>query len=348
LKSLGRIACAEDGSPRAAVLAMGEAAGESPARAARLLMQEFGDPDATTEDDDGPVPPCMYQPGQPATPSCPGFTRWPGDDDGDGTCLLATRGCNGYRAVQSDEYQPPWQFNEGPRMPDDGAGADPAPTTPQTPQQPVQPAQAPVNPTPQTPAQPGVAPNQPAGQPPVQPTPPAQGQADDREAQVIRAAEVRTLENRIKASEARAEAAETRLAAAEKRLRDMDMAERIGRIGDRLAMCLRTGRIDRVEHERLTQPEHMVKFAEGDALEFVLQSIEARPAGATIPMGEIGSGAVPSAVNSAEAGQRITAKANEIMAEAAKSGQRMTYTEAAKQAARLMPDAATAIVRGNG
>lgn len=332
LKQLGRIACAEDGSPRAAVLAMGETAGTSPARAARLLMQEFGD-------DDGPVPPCMYQPGQPATPSCPGFTRWPGDDDGDGTCLLATRDCNGYRAVQSDEYQPPWQFNEGIRMPDDGAGADPAPTTqPAQPQpDPAQPEQAPQPANPQTPQQP--APQ------PVQPTPPAQGQADDREAQVIRAAETRALESRFRASETAREAAETRLAAVEKQLRDMHMAEKLGRIGDRLSMALRQGKIDHAEFERLTAPDNLVKFAENDTLAFVLEAIEARPASSAIPMGEIGSGGVPTQ-NGQEAGKRLTAKAQEIMAAAAQRGGRpMAFSEAMKQAARELPDAASTVAR---
>lgn len=339
LKQLGRIACAEDGSPRAAVLAMGEAAGDSPARAARLLMQEFGDADVATEDDDGPVPPCMYQPGQPATPSCPGFTRWPGDDDGDGTCLLATRDCNGYRAVQSDEYQPPWQFNEGPRMPDDGAGADPAPTTqPAQPQSdPAQPGQAPQPANPQTPQQPA--------QPAVQPTPPAQGQADDREAQVIRAAETQRFEQRIRASETAREAAETRLAAVEKQLRDMHMAEKLGRIGDRLSMALRQGKIDHAEFERLTAPDNLVKFAENDTLAFVLEAIEARPASSAIPMGEIGSGGVPTQ-NGQEAGKRLTAKAQEIMASAAvRGGRAMAFSEAMKQAARELPDAASTVAR---
>jgi Family of unknown function (DUF6582) len=349
LKQLGRIACDEGGRPRAAVLAMGETSGLSPARAARLLCQEdAADPD-DDGDDDGPVPPCIYQPGQSSLPNCPGFTRWPGDDDGDGTCLMATKGCNGYRAVPDDDTPTisgpaVWAYAEGHRMPDHGAGADPAATSqPQAPPaQPQQPAQAPPQtqpaPQPQAPVQtPPAAPQQPQQQP--------QQAADARETQAIHAAEISTLRQRFEASEAARSEAEKRLQAAEAEIRAMRMAERVGAIGNRLQQALRTGRIDKAEYDRLTAPERMAAFAEQDSLMWVLESIEARPASSAVPLGErsVGSTEAPDEQGAALA---LTQKTNEIMAEAQKTGRRMNYAEAAKQAARQMPAVAAIVVQG--
>jgi hypothetical protein len=372
LKELGRIACSEDGAPRAALLAMGAAAAPSPARAARLLCQEDAADDPDDDgDDDGPVPPCVYQPGQIATPTCPGFTRWPGDSDGDGTCLMATRGCNGYRAVADDDSQMPWRFAEGRTMPDDdvgNAGSPPAPTgqqsppaqpPPQQPAAPAQPdpAQAPVPPAPApsqapgTPAAPGTAPQPPVSQPTQ--SAPGQAAADAAEGQAIRAAEIRSLaervsaaEQRVAAAEHRASTAEGRLQAAEAELHAMRTAEKVGRLGDRIQACLRTGRIDKAEYDRLMAPERLATFAENDTMLWVLESIEARPASSAIPLGEKGVGTAPNPGDETHAAASLTQKANEIIAAAAQRGVRMPYSEAAKQAARELPGPAQIAYRG--
>jgi Family of unknown function (DUF6582) len=376
LKQLGRIACSEDGAPRAALLAMGEAAAPTPARAARLLMQEDADSDTDPDsdgDDDGPVPPCAYQPGQ-LVGGCPGFTRWPGDDDGDGTCLMATRGCNGYRAV-ADDTQVPWRFSEGHRMPDDDvgqmSGSAPAPSgqqvppaqqpvpqppgaPPATPSQPVQPpAQAPEQPTAPQPTAPPQSAPQPAPAPQTAATGDTQRAADAAEGQAIRAAELRSLteritaaEQRVAAAEQRASTAETRLQSAEAELHAMRMAEKVGRLGDRIQACLRTGRIDKAEYDRLMAPERLASFAENDAMLWVLESIEQRPAASAVPLGERGTGTTPNPSDESAAAAALSQKANELVAAAAARGERMPYSEAAKRAARELPGPAQIAYRG--
>lgn len=106
LKELGRWALSEAGDGTEAIclslpVPTAQLTSSSPALVARQLTMA-DDPD-NDGDDDGPVPPCVYQPSQIAYSPCPGFTRWPGDKDGDGVCLLATRGCNGYVSVQGNQ-----------------------------------------------------------------------------------------------------------------------------------------------------------------------------------------------------------------------------------------------------
>lgn len=102
IKKLGAIAASE-GRVGCELIACSEhpITADHPMRAARLLMGE-SDPD-DDGDDDGSVVACIYQPPIAAVGCCPGYTRRPKDTDGDGTCLFADKGCNGYRPVSGDQ-----------------------------------------------------------------------------------------------------------------------------------------------------------------------------------------------------------------------------------------------------
>lgn len=135
LKSLGRIAASET-TPAVSLLAMSEGPVTGPPRVAARQMLAENDPD-DDGDDDGPCPPCVYQPPYSPIGCCPGFTRR-GDADGDGTCLLAEKGCNGYLGVaQSGGVTPlpmaaTTAFNEGNAMPESTSPEATEPTAPQT------------------------------------------------------------------------------------------------------------------------------------------------------------------------------------------------------------------------
>ncbi len=87
----------------AAVVGFSEAGTVHDGKPADCVRALLADMDADG-DDDGPVPCCIYQ---PPYGHCPGYTRWPGDTDGDGVCLMATRDCNGYIACSDDTQAPP-------------------------------------------------------------------------------------------------------------------------------------------------------------------------------------------------------------------------------------------------
>lgn len=95
IKQLGSIAASEANSPNMALLgfAEGPVAVSSAADLRRLVMAE-NDPD-NDGDNDGDLPLCMHQPPNEMN-GCFGYTRRPGDTDGDGTCAFAEQ-CNGYR-----------------------------------------------------------------------------------------------------------------------------------------------------------------------------------------------------------------------------------------------------------
>jgi hypothetical protein len=113
IKELGSIELLDES--RASLVACSEVSVSDPvawAQDRKVCLADFD----TDGDDDGPVPLCIYQ---PPVGSCPGFTAFPGDTDGDGTCLMATRGCNGYRAVAEIDDPPVMQaltYSEVPSM----------------------------------------------------------------------------------------------------------------------------------------------------------------------------------------------------------------------------------------
>lgn len=148
LKSLGRIAASES-APAVSLLAFSEGpATGNPRAAVRTLLAEDNDPD-NDGDDDGPCPPCQYQPPYSAIGCCPGYTRRPGDTDGDGTCVFADKGCNGYIGVNfgSGLTSLPiaaQAYSEGKPMPDEPTPEvqTPAPTPTDPPAEPAAQAEA--------------------------------------------------------------------------------------------------------------------------------------------------------------------------------------------------------------
>jgi phage I-like protein len=128
IKGMGEILCSENGEAQLLAFSEGPITAASASMAHTLLLADgTNDPDHDG-DDDGPVPPCVFQPGYG---SCPGFTRWPGDADGDGVCLMATKGCNGYRAISGTTSPLPYstsmysESSQGGPMTDTAAGTAP-------------------------------------------------------------------------------------------------------------------------------------------------------------------------------------------------------------------------------
>lgn len=336
LKQLGRIAASEGGT-EAIVLAVGRQVTDetNPAKVAKLWMADDPDGDG---DDDGPVPCCVNAPNQGG--DCIAFTRWPGDTDGDGTCLLATRGCNAYQGVTSNPPLPVdvgngsgltilpvnSSFSEGGRrVADNQTGVTAHEETPPAATAPTAVADPPASVT-----------------PPVA-TPPAVDTA------TATLAERASADARVEAAEQRAKAAEDKADLALAEQGRERMARKVSSVTDRIGRLRRTGRITNHQFDLLSEASNIVKLAESpDEGEFTLAAFEAAPAfsiagvdpktGKGIGFSEIGSAESPDLGRQDEV--RVRERMKEIFNEKRAAGQPIQMSEAGKLARREVQTAA--------
>lgn len=244
VKEMGVIAASEDGA--AQLLAFSEGPVSAPFESARrVLMAEENDPDGDG-DDDGPVPPCVFQPGYG---HCPGFTRWPGDNDGDGVCLMATKGCNGYRAIPPDLQPLPVvasMYSESTHATGEAMTTD----------------------------------GKPAAGAPVETGEPAAATAEKPAEQSPDAAEDKNI---LASERAARSAAEEKVAKLSERVTTLEAHAKMDKAAGRLERAAEAGRI--TPAQRQVYEEHLVSLSE-DSMEWLLSEIENREP--VIKLGEKG------------------------------------------------------------
>lgn len=261
IKKLGRIAASENASCALVACSEKGVKARDVVEARRLLMAE-NDPD-NDGDDDGPVPPCVYQPPYSPIGCCPGFTRR-GDADGDGACIFSEKGCNGYQAVPVGNT----------------AGVASIPLTWGEPRVTTQT----TNSTNATFQITGVTATmaEPTTKTPEQPAPEPQ----PAEA-VTLAEEHRALKARFEASEKAREDAEKERVALSEKVAAMERDRTVSGIRAEFAELVREGRVSPAEVETLLKDdEHAVKLSEN---RFVIDALKARPKNSAVPFGEKGS-----------------------------------------------------------
>ncbi len=289
IKDLGTLAIAASEAGDAEVLAFSEGpvSTRQPAEARRLLLAD-GDNDPDHDgDDDGPVPPCVFQPAYNPDP-CPGYTRRPGDTDGDGVCLLADRGCNGYRAISQGVtplpmYATAFSESGGTQSMSKEAAAT------------------------ATGAQSATAGAVSAGE--EQPKQEQQAAANARE-----------NENILASERAQRAAAETEVAQLSERVRTLESAHKLAGVSDRLEKAVREGRITPAQRD--TYMEHAVELSE-ERNQWFLSEIENRPA--VIELKERG---VAGDDTEMDESKRLDQAARALMSERAKESRPLKYRDA--------------------
>ena len=293
IKDMGYISCSENGEAQLLAFSEGPIATKRPAEARRILLAE-GDPNDPDGDgdDDGPVPPCVFQPAYAGDRSCPGYTRRPGDTDGDGACLLADRGCNGYRAI-GEGVSPLPVFasifsEQGERSMSKEAAATATGAKP--------PATAET----------------------------ASGDAEQKDQEAEQSAADQQENERILASErAEREKAQSQATELSERVRTLETAQKLGGVAERLDKAVREGRL--TPAQRQTYGEHMVELSE-ERMEWLLSEIEKRPV--IVDMKERG---VAGSDAELDESTRLDKAAKTLMSESAKEGRSIRYRDALLQ-----------------
>lgn len=298
MKALGRIAASEN-NPGLALIACSERplTATKPSEARALLMADApaNDPDGDG-DDDGIRPQCVYQPPNSPIGCCPGYTAR-GDTDGDGTCLMADRGCNGYIGVQplpvvslgnsATAATITSYYGEHPKSPTTNPNKGTLTMSEDTTQEPE-------------------TPEKPEGEPVA-----------------VLMAEKNALAEKFAESENRNAELAARVAAMERR-------ETLSTIKAEFSELVRTGRVTPAEVEKLIGDEdNAIKLSEHS---FVLDALKARPANSAVNLSEKGAAGddAPS-----DAHQQLVAMAEEIKNGSTDKG--MTFEQAYASALEKNP-----------